>query len=94
MRNENEMDSHRRKLERVFMQDLLDLTVFRVDDDGPSWDSSALDTCGEDCDECEIPEELKLLSDTQQLDVMTFLGIQRAKPLNVIGKRDNSVDWE
>lgn len=88
------MDSQRRKLERVFMQDFLDLSVFRVDDEGPSWDSSALEACGEDCDECEIPEELKLLSDTQQLDVMTFLGIQRAKPLNVIWNRDSGAGWE
>lgn len=35
----------------------------------------------EDCEQCEIPEDFKLPPTSQSLDVMSFLGIQRAKPL-------------
>lgn len=42
------------------------------------------DVCGDDCDECEIPEDWKLLSGPIAADqVMDFLGIARAKPLIV-----------
>jgi hypothetical protein len=40
------------------------------------------DTCsGQDCEECEIPKEWKTIGSAGQLDVLEFLGIQRAKPL-------------
>ena len=42
------------------------------------------DFCGEDCDECEIPEDWKVLSGPVAAnDVMAFLGITRAKPLSI-----------
>jgi hypothetical protein len=44
--------------------------------------------CGDDCDECEIPADMKILPHSQQVDVMTFLGIHRAEPLR------KKQDWE
>jgi hypothetical protein len=38
-------------------------------------------SCGEDCQECMIPEEFKIQPDDQGIDVMAFLGIKRAVPL-------------
>lgn len=96
MKSDSELDSHRRKLERVFVQNPMDFSIFRVDDEAPSWDLSTGETCGEDCDECEIPAELKLLPHSKQLDVMAFLGIQRAKPLHVVVREKDTgdLDWE
>jgi hypothetical protein len=42
---------------------------------------------GEDCDECGIPDDWKIV-DEERVDVMEFLGIKRAEPLRKIG------DWE
>jgi hypothetical protein len=44
--------------------------------------------CVEDCEECEIPDDMKLLPDSQQVDVMKFLGIHRAEPLR------KKQDWD
>jgi hypothetical protein len=44
--------------------------------------------CGDDCEECEIPDDMKILPDSQQMDVMTFLGIHRAEPLR------KKQDWD
>jgi hypothetical protein len=42
------------------------------------------DFCGEDCDECEIPQEWMVRpGPVATHDVMAFLGITRAKPLTV-----------
>lgn len=44
-------------------------------------------TClGESCDQCDIPEEYKVAA--PKVDVMSFLGIRRAQPLQV------SRDWD
>jgi hypothetical protein len=47
--------------------------------------------CGADCEECPIPEEYKVLPWDLKVDVMKFLGIERAKPLRV---ERNEQDWE
>jgi len=39
------------------------------------------DTCGGDDDQCDIPEEFKVAA--PKVDVMSFLGIRRAEPLQV-----------
>lgn len=40
------------------------------------------DTCsGPYCEECQIPEEWKTHGSEDQIDVMEFLGIRRAKPI-------------
>ena len=40
------------------------------------------DTCGEDCEDCAIPDDWKYSVELQdQVDVMQFLGIRRAEPL-------------
>ena len=44
--------------------------------------------CGDDCEECEIPDDMKILPDSQQVDVMKFLGIHRAEPLR------KKQDWD
>jgi hypothetical protein len=41
--------------------------------------------CGEDCEECLIPEHWKTTSD---VDVLDFLGIRRAEPLR------RNADWD
>lgn len=52
--------------------------------------SSWLDIhCGEDCEECLIPDDLKILPEhDEQINVMEFLGIRRAEPLRKVS------DWE
>eukprot|EP00548_Thalassiothrix_antarctica_P005232 CAMPEP_0194143496 /NCGR_PEP_ID=MMETSP0152-20130528/12671_1 /TAXON_ID=1049557 /ORGANISM="Thalassiothrix antarctica, Strain L6-D1" /LENGTH=101 /DNA_ID=CAMNT_0038842947 /DNA_START=181 /DNA_END=486 /DNA_ORIENTATION=- len=55
-----------------------------------SWVSKAIATCNEE--ECPIPDELKVISEFEQsLNVLEFLGIQRAKPLEV---EPRTRDWE
>jgi hypothetical protein len=39
--------------------------------------------CGEDCMECAIPDEFKAAAQKSTIDVMAFLGIHRAAPLQV-----------
>lgn len=50
------------------------------------------DCCGDECDQCDIPEEYKEVTSTKgetpKVDVMAFLGIRRAEPLRV------SRDWD
>mmetsp|Transcript_28663 Transcript_28663/g.44023 ORF Transcript_28663/g.44023 Transcript_28663/m.44023 type:complete len:150 (+) Transcript_28663:90-539(+) len=41
--------------------------------------------CGEDCEQCEIPEDYKILP-APKVDVMAFLGIKRAEPIQSDGK--------
>uniref|UniRef100_A0A7S0AGK6 Uncharacterized protein n=1 Tax=Minutocellus polymorphus TaxID=265543 RepID=A0A7S0AGK6_9STRA len=44
----------------------------------------------EDCEQCEIPDDFKLPLTSQPMDVMSFLGIQRAKPLARKGASSSS----
>ena len=41
--------------------------------------------CDGECaeEQCEIPDDFKILPDSQPVDVMAFLGIRRAEPLRV-----------
>jgi hypothetical protein len=56
----------------------------------PTFDSIEA-PCGEDCDECLIPEEYKIVANEEAVDVMAFLGIRRADPLLVTRA---ARDWE
>jgi hypothetical protein len=62
--------------ERVILRDLM------------SWDEGKCsgDFCGDEFDQCDIPDEYKIVSPT--IDVMSFLGIRRAVPVQV------SRDWD
>ncbi|GKY95445.1 hypothetical protein MPSEU_000506100 [Mayamaea pseudoterrestris] len=42
-----------------------------------------LSSCGADCDDCLIPEEFKRFPNDQPFDVMAYLGIKRAHPIQV-----------
>ena len=67
------------------------------------WEPSTLDNIyptfndmeaprGEDCDECLIPEEYKIVANEDEaIDVMAFLGLRRAEPLQVTRP---ARDWE
>lgn len=56
--------------------------------DWMEWEDGACfgDSCGDDLDQCDIPEEYKVAS--PKVDVMSFLGIRRAEPLKVMR------DWD
>jgi hypothetical protein len=58
-------------------------------DEGGSNDSF----CGEECDECAIPDEFKLV-DVNPIEVMAYLGLQRAKPLQSPKVYMTMADWE
>lgn len=49
------------------------------------------DGCGEECDECSIPEEYKQVDPV--IDVLAYLGIRRADSLRAPGVNDNVGDW-
>lgn len=51
--------------------------------DWMEWDDGKCvgDSCGDDSDQCEIPESYKVSS--PKVDVMSFLGIRRAEPIKV-----------
>lgn len=55
---------------------------------GFDWVESAFSTCGEDCEECEIPEAWKKIPEGEEIDVMGFLGIRRAEPIRVKRTQD------
>eukprot|EP00543_Licmophora_paradoxa_P008009 CAMPEP_0202451050 /NCGR_PEP_ID=MMETSP1360-20130828/9560_1 /ASSEMBLY_ACC=CAM_ASM_000848 /TAXON_ID=515479 /ORGANISM="Licmophora paradoxa, Strain CCMP2313" /LENGTH=127 /DNA_ID=CAMNT_0049069515 /DNA_START=83 /DNA_END=463 /DNA_ORIENTATION=+ len=76
-RDENdETDLFRSQLERTYVFE------YQASDSTPGWSDVEVQACGDDCEECEIPDEYKI-SDEPQLDVMSFLGIKRAEPLRV-----------
>uniref|UniRef100_A0A7S2UAN1 Uncharacterized protein n=1 Tax=Attheya septentrionalis TaxID=420275 RepID=A0A7S2UAN1_9STRA len=47
--------------------------------------------CGDECEQCEIPDDFKDSTGFEPVDVMAFLGIRRAEPLRV---ERNQPDWE
>mmetsp|Transcript_2446 Transcript_2446/g.3738 ORF Transcript_2446/g.3738 Transcript_2446/m.3738 type:complete len:185 (+) Transcript_2446:28-582(+) len=51
--------------------------------DWMDWDEGLCvgDSCGDEFDQCDIPEEYKVTA--PKVDVMSFLGIRRAEPLQV-----------
>lgn len=57
--------------DRVVLGDWMDW------DEGPCYG----DSCGDEFDQCDIPEEYKVAA--PKVDVMSFLGIRRAEPLQV-----------
>ena len=80
------IDVYRTKLELSFdQQPTFDFIQDKADDLVSETFSENFDT---DFD-CAIPEEWKAqLSDKNQVDVMEFLGIQRAEPLRKFSRRD------
>jgi hypothetical protein len=64
----------------TFLQEHADILALETFEDSLDFD----DFCGEDCNECEIPEDWNILSGpVAAVDVMAFLGISRAKPLTL-----------
>ena len=57
--------------------DISELEKHSLETDPPHAEPSSYGTP----QQCEIPEDFKLPPTSQSLDVMSFLGIQRAKPL-------------
>eukprot|EP00541_Cyclophora_tenuis_P000041 CAMPEP_0116572602 /NCGR_PEP_ID=MMETSP0397-20121206/18274_1 /TAXON_ID=216820 /ORGANISM="Cyclophora tenuis, Strain ECT3854" /LENGTH=121 /DNA_ID=CAMNT_0004100963 /DNA_START=51 /DNA_END=416 /DNA_ORIENTATION=- len=98
---EVELAATRAKLEDAFVFDgPLPISLFterpqRLQDefslegtDETKWMEAAFEACGEDCEECEIPEAWRVPED-EAVDVMAFLGIRRAEPIRVSRKQDN-----
>jgi hypothetical protein len=75
---------------RIFISQPLLWEPSMLDDIYPSFDSIEA-PCGEDCEECLIPEEYKIKANEEAVDVMAFLGIRRADPLLVTRP---ALDWE
>ena len=68
-------------------------SLILADEEDDDWTLEAMTACGDDCEECLIPDELKVLLDWEKdIDVMAFLGIQRAEPLRA--KRSINLDWD
>ena len=55
----------------------------------PTWMETAFTSCGEDCEECEIPDDWAVPED-ERFDVFEFLGIRRAEPLRVKTQGSNT----
>jgi hypothetical protein len=76
---------------RIFISQPLLWEPSMLDDILPTFDDMEA-PCGEDCDECLIPEEYKIFANEEAaVDVMAFLGIRRAEPLQVTRLAQ---DWE
>jgi hypothetical protein len=86
-------EAYRARLEETFARDVQKFPQLVEEDEEseiPAWALPMVEACGEDCDECVIPEEMRGLYDNSELDVFGFLGIKRAEPLRVNSLRD----WE
>lgn len=74
---------------------ILDASMFGIvnpyDILGDGVDGGAFAACGEDCEECAIPEEYKQIENP--VDVMAYLGIRRAEPIRATVHR-TAGDWE
>jgi hypothetical protein len=75
---------------RIFISQPLLWEPSTLDDIYPTFDDLEA-PCGEDCDECLIPEEYKIVANEEAVDVMAFLGIRRAEPLQVTRL---ALDWD
>jgi hypothetical protein len=75
---------------RLFISQPLLWEPSMLDDIHPTFNSIEA-PCGEDCDECLIPEEYKIVANEEAVDVMAFLGIRRAEPLQATR---TALDWE
>jgi hypothetical protein len=76
--------------QRMFISQPLLWEPSILDDVLPIFDSFEA-PCGEDCESCLIPEEYKIVAKDEAVDVMAFLGIRRAEPLQVARV---ALDWE
>lgn len=83
---------------RLFISEpfILDASIFGIvnpyDVLAGTEDGDAFAACGEDCEECAIPEEYKAIENP--MDVMAYLGIRRADPIRVAGNHLSAGDWE
>ena len=83
---------------RLFISEpfILDASVFGIinpyDKLTEGEDDDAFAACGEDCEECAIPEEYKLVENP--IDVMAYLGIRRAEAIRVVGNNFSAGNWE
>jgi hypothetical protein len=75
---------------RMFISQPLLWEPSMLDDIHPTFDNIEA-PCGEDCESCLIPEEYKVVANEEAVDVMAFLGIRRAEPLQVARV---ALDWE
>jgi len=91
----DDIDSYRLRLENMFegQEDILDndwssldlapivssLEITSDSYDGWLESTTSIPCRGEDCEQCEIPDDLK--QQALSVDVLEFLGIQRAQPL-------------
>ena len=82
--NADNMNSLRSQLEQTYLYEFQ-----QVED----WSEDQMQACGDDCEECEIPDDCKT---DVNLDVMAFLGIRRAEPLRVPSPKqiDRTSEWE
>eukprot|EP00545_Synedropsis_sp_CCMP1620_P014618 CAMPEP_0119012868 /NCGR_PEP_ID=MMETSP1176-20130426/7670_1 /TAXON_ID=265551 /ORGANISM="Synedropsis recta cf, Strain CCMP1620" /LENGTH=148 /DNA_ID=CAMNT_0006965903 /DNA_START=27 /DNA_END=473 /DNA_ORIENTATION=- len=97
------IDSYRAQLERTYLdEDGFDMRHFEDSDfvrkevidsitshekSHDFWTAEAMAACGDDCEECLLPDDFKIIPD-DSINVMAFLGIQRAEPIQ---KR---ADWD
>lgn len=66
---------------RVHVDDWMDFDLT----DGAEEPYCVGECCGGDCEQCEIPEDFRVTAngDLPEVDVLAFLGIRRAEPLQV-----------
>jgi len=73
----DEFELFRSKLENVYSSNDYCKTFMNSKDSG--W----FETCGDINEQCDIPDDFKMLPNNNSVDVMNFLGIQRAEPLRI-----------
>lgn len=96
--DESSIEAYRDQLESRFFNSYGDshdffsasTSLFNSKDPWEEWSDEATMACGEDCEECAIPEEFRV-ADVNPIDVMAYLQIRRAEPLRVESKRS---EWE
>lgn len=91
--DDNEIDSYRLRLENLFetQENILDNDWSSLDfepirnslettsSNNGGWLDNNIQCQGDDCEQCEIPDDLK--QQALSVDVLDFLGIQRATPI-------------
>jgi hypothetical protein len=85
---------------RLFISEpfILDASLFGIvnpyDIQAGSEDDDVFAACGEDCEECAIPDEYKRVASDNSMDVMAYLGIRRAQPIRLASHHHSAGDWE
>lgn len=69
-----------------FLQEQADAMALGTNEDNNSlefdiWENESLELCGDECKECEIPNDWFATSPGDEIDVMKFLGVARVQPL-------------